>query len=292
MGVGEDFQAFCNNLTINNRGDISARYKAITKRLNIDFWNSFSETEHSLYAGSYGRDTAIRGFSDLDMIFVLPKALYIRYNNYQYNGQSALLQNVRNSILKTYSRTALGGDGQVVVVTLSDGMKFEVVPAFENSDGSFTYRDSNQGGNWKKTNPKPEINTIQLMDTLYKGNLKRLCRMLRAWKNYWDVPMGGLLIDTLAYNFIIGNGEYKERSYFWYDWLSRDYFSYLANQNTNQQYWLAVGSNQYVWRKGLFEYKAKRCYNLAQEAIDYESKGMNWSARQKWKEIYGTAYLS
>lgn len=71
MGVGEDFQTFCNNLTINNWGNISARYKAITKRLNIDFWNSFSETDHSLYAGSYGRDTAIRGFSDLDMIFVL-----------------------------------------------------------------------------------------------------------------------------------------------------------------------------------------------------------------------------
>lgn len=75
--------------------------------------------------------------------------------------------------------------------------------------------------------------------------------MLRAWKNYWDVPMGGLLIDTLAYYFIIGNEQYKERSYFWYDWLSRDCFNYLVNQNTNRRYWLAVGSNQYIRRKGL-----------------------------------------
>lgn len=289
MGIGEDFKTFCNNLTVNNRDDISARYKAITRRLNIDFWNSFSETAHSLYAGSYGRDTAIRGFSDLDMIFVLLEALYIRYKNYQYNGQSALLAKVRNSIKKTYSRTEIGGDGQVVVVTFSDGMKFEVVPAFAKSDGSFIYPDSNQGGNWKKTNPKPEINRIKFMDTLYQGNLKRLCRMLRAWKNYWDVPIGGLLTDTLAYNFFIIS-KYKEKSYFWYDFLSRDCFSYLANQDPSQQYWLAVGSNQYVWRKGLFEYKAKRCYNLAQEAIDYESKGMNWSAKQRWREIYGTAY--
>jgi hypothetical protein len=289
MSVGEDFQTFCNNLTVNNRDDISARYKVITKRLNIDFWNSLSETDHSLYAGSYGRGTAIRGFSDLDMIFVLPRELYVKYNNYLYNGQSALLQAVRNSLLKKYPQTAISGDGQVVVIKFSDGMKFEVVPCFPNDDGSFTYPDSNNSGKWKTTNPKPEINAIGGRDLLCNGNLKQLCRMARAWKNNWYVPMGGLLIDTLAYNFI-NNWEYRKKSYLWYDWMSRDFFFYLANQDRNQIYWKAAGSQQYVWRKGVFEYTAKRCYNLAQEAIDYESRRMKWSARGKWRDIYGKFY--
>ena len=33
--------------------------------------------------------------------------------------------------------------------------------------------------------------------------------MMRAWKNNWSVPIGGLLIDTLAYQFI-ENYKYTE----------------------------------------------------------------------------------
>ena len=291
MGVGEDFRTFCNNLTITNRGQISQRYKAITKRLNTDFWESPSDTDHSRYVGSYGRDTAIRGFSDLDMIFVLPDDLYGRYDRYTHNGQSALLQAVRDSTLKTYPQTDIGADGQVVVVPFTDGMTFEVVPCFVKSDGSYTYPDSNQGGRWRSTNPLPEIEAIADLDKRCNGNLKWLCRMARAWKNQWDVPMGGLLIDTLAHNFM-ADWEYRDKSFVYYDWMSRDFFLYLSERDPSQQYWLAVGSSQFIWRKGPFEYKAKRCHNLAQKAIEYETDGKTRSARQTWREIYGTAYPS
>ncbi len=78
----------------------------------------------------------------------------------------------------------MGGDGQVVVIVFSDGMRFEVVPAFNNKDGSFTYPDSNNGGRWRISNPLPEIAAIQSGNTLWNNNLKRLCRMARimpAW---------------------------------------------------------------------------------------------------------------
>jgi hypothetical protein len=114
--------------------------------------------------------------------------------------------------------------------------------------------------------------------------------MMRAWKNEWSVPMGGLLIDTLAHRFI-KDWKYRDKSFLYYDWMSRDFFEYLANE-PERDYWLAVGSGQYIWSKGKFQYKAKRCYNLAVEAVDHESSGHTWSARQKWREIYGTAYPS
>lgn len=290
MGVGDDFSTFYGNLTIDNRSDISARYKAITKRLNTDFWSSDSDVNNSLYVGSYGRDTAIRGFSDLDMLFELPNSVYWQYERYEGNGQSALLQAVRQSLLRTYSRTDIGADGQVVVVSFDGGMKFEVVPCFMNKDEhSFTYPDSNNDGKWKVTDPKPEIDAIATMDAQCNYNLKRLCRMMRAWKNEWSVPMGGLLIDTLAHNFI-KDWQFKDKSFLYYDWMSRDFTLSLSEEDPNQAYWHAVGSNQLIYRKGSFEYKARQCYNNAVEAINHDAAKDTRSARSKWREIHGTAY--
>lgn len=101
MGLAEWFSVFCSNIRVQNTGTISSRYQAITRRLNTDFWNTTSETSHSLYVGSYGRNTAIDGISDIDMVFELPSELYRQYDGYTGNGQSSLLQAVRNSIQKT-----------------------------------------------------------------------------------------------------------------------------------------------------------------------------------------------
>lgn len=291
MSLSTWFSTFCSNLQVKNPTSISTRYKAITRRLNTDYWITNSDTAHSLYVGSYGRKTAIDGFSDLDMIFRLPYEMYVQYNNYQGNGQSALLQAVRNSIKKTYSVTNIGADGQVILVPFNDGITFEVVPAFINKDDSFTYPDSNSGGSWKTTNPSPEISAIRTRNIYCNNNLVPLCRMMRSWKHKWNVPIGGLLIDTLAYQFIIG-WKNKDKSYLYYDFMCRDFFEYMANQDKNQSYWKAPGSGQYVYSKGDFRYKAKRCYNLSLDAIRYETSTpkMEWSAKQKWREIFGTQF--
>ena len=41
------------------RDTISKRYRTATRAINKEFWNSQSDTQHSLYVGSYGRGTAI-----------------------------------------------------------------------------------------------------------------------------------------------------------------------------------------------------------------------------------------
>lgn len=291
MGLGDWFSTFCKNLQIQDGGTISNRYKAITRRLNTDYWDTTSETAHSLYVGSYGRNTARAGFSDLDMLFQLPYAVWQQYDNYAGNGQSALLQAVRASISKTYSTTSIRADGQVILVPFNDDITFEVVPAFLNKDDSYTFPNANDGGSWKTTNPRPEIAAIRARNTACNCNLVPLCRMIRAWKNKWGVPIGGLLIDTLAYQFS-ENYEYRDKSYYFYDWMCRDQFKLMADQDENQNWWKAPGSGQYVHGKELFQYKAKRCYNLSLEAIEHETADpkREWSAKQKWREIFGTAF--
>ena len=287
MSVASNFEAFCDSLIIGSeiRSTISTRYLAICRRLNLDFWN-MDTTGGGRYVGSYGRNTANSWVSDIDMVFELPWSLYIQYNSYQGNGQSALLQAVKNSIIKTYSNTELKGDGQIVSVRFTDKMIIEVLPVFHNNDGSYTYADSNSGGSWKSTNPVPEINEITTGDNLTNNNLRPLCRMIRSWKYYCSVQINGLLIDTLAYRFLT-NWSYKNNSYLYYDWMSRDFFEFLKNQTTNQTIWYAVGSNQIIYNPDNFRYKATQAYNNAVEAIKYQSDDKEWTSKQKWREIYG-----
>ena len=291
MGLANWFSTFCFNIQVQDGETISIRYKNITRRLNGDFWGSTSDTSHSLYVGSYGRKTAIQGFSDLDMIFELPSSMYQKYDNYISNGQSALLQEVKKSIEKTYSTTSIRADGQVILVPFSDGITFEVVPAFVNNVGSYTYPDANHGGKWGKTNPRPEIEAIRLRNNACNANLIPLCKMMRAWKSKWEVPIGGLLVDTLAYQFI-DTWEFKDKSFLYYDYMCRDFLSFMADQDKNQAYWKAPGSGQFVYGKGLFQWKAKRCYNISLEAIAHETVRpmQEWSAKQKWRGIFGNSF--
>ncbi len=291
MGLADWFGGLGSNIQIDDVGTISRRYRDITRRLNTDFWNTTSDTSHSLYVGSYGRNTAIKGFSDLDMIFELPPALYSRYNSHIGNGQSALLQAVRNSIGKTYTGTRIGADGQVVAVSFLDGITFEVVPVFNNTADTYTFADSNGGGSWKTTNPRAEISAIRTKNTACNGNLVALCRMMRTWKKTWVVPISGLLVDTLAYQFM-ASWTYRAKSRFYYDWMCRDFFAFMKDQPRNQAYWKAPGSGQYVYGKGLFQWKATRCYNIAVEAIGHESAEpkREWSAKRKWREIFGNSF--
>ena len=68
------------------------KLKRIVKTLNKELYDNESEIDHSYIIGSFGRDTAIKGVSDLDVVFALPEDLYYTYNAYTSNGQSALLQ--------------------------------------------------------------------------------------------------------------------------------------------------------------------------------------------------------
>ena len=291
MGLAEWFSGFYINLQIKDGGTISGRYKAITQRLNTDFWNTTSDTAHSLYAGSYGRNTAIQGISDLDVLFQLPYSVYQQYSSHSGNGPSSLLQVVKTSIEKTYSKTSIRADGQVILVPFADGITFEVVPAFLNKDDSYTFPDATGGGSWRVTNPRPEIEAIRQRNSDCNENLVPLCRMMRSWKEKWGVPIGGLLIDTLAYQFI-ETYSYRNKSYLYYDYMCRDFFDWMASQSDSQEWWRAPGSGQYVYGKGLFQYKARRCHNIALDAIAHETAfpKQEWSARQKWREIFGTSF--
>lgn len=287
MSISDIFENFCKSIRIpaTDNEKIINRYHQITKRINLDYYNSSSDTNHSLYIGSYGRDTEIFT-SDIDMLVQLPYEVYKQYDSYSGNGQSALLQDVKNTIAKTYSTTHLKGDGQIVSINWTDNINFEILPAFINSDGSYTYPDSNDGGKWRKTDPKSEISAIKDMNDKCNNNLKNLCRMCRAWKEENSVDIKGITIDVLAYRFL-STYKYNDKSYLYYDYMSRDFFKYLSEIDSEQHSWKVMGSDRYITDYGYFQYKAKQAYNKSLDAINYASENKDNLSINKWKEIYG-----
>ena len=282
MSVSEMFKEFITNLAIQNSEEISGRYGEITRALNKKYRDSESRESNTLQVGSYGRYTAINGISDLDMIYMLPASEWDRFKD---SRQSALLQEVKKAIEVRYPNTNMRGDGQVVVVSFTNHV-VEVVPVFELNDGSFRYPDTNDGGSWKVTKPRAEIKAMKDLNDEKNRNLRRLCKMVRAWKNKHGVNMSGMLIDTLAYNFFNSTDYYDDKSYTYYDWMIRDFFEYISKL-PNQSYYYAPGSNQQVHVKKRFQAKAKKAYNLSLEAIDSEGKvGVN----KKWKRLFGRVF--
>ena len=77
------------------------------------------------------------------------------------------------------------------------------------------------------------------------NNLKNLCRMCRAWKNEKNVDIKGITIDVLAYRFL-STYCYKDKSYLYYDYMTRDFFKYLSEIDINQNSWKVMGSSRYI----------------------------------------------
>lgn len=283
MTVAEMFSEFISNLVITNSETISGRYGEITAALNKQFRDTESKTDNTLQVGSFGRKTAIDGISDLDMLYIMPKTKWDTYN--VRGGQLKLLQDTKAAISARYPSTDVRVDRLVVTVTYTD-FHVEVQPVFEQDDKSYKYPDTKNDGAWKITKPREEMDEIANMDVAKNSNLRRLCKMARAWKNKHGVGMGGLLIDTLAYNFLTATNEYDDKSYLYYDYLSRDFFKYLADEPEKTEY-AAPGSHQRVRVKKRFQGKAKKAYDLCLKAISAE--GQN-NVNDKWKAVYGRPF--
>lgn len=286
MSVADIFKEFLDNLKVDNAEQVSLRYGEITKSLNQKFRDSESTTANTLQVGSYGRYTGIKGISDLDMLYIMPKS---KWDTYKNGKQSQLLTDVKDAIKARYPKTDVRVDRLVVTVTYQN-FHVEVQPVFEETgdDGEsyFQYPDTYNGGSWKVTKPRQEMKAVKDLNDQKNKNLRLLCKMARAWRNKHGVVMGGLLIDTLAFNFLKSTSEYDDKGYIYYDWLSRDFFKYLS-ELPDQDHYKAPGSNQNVKVKKKFQRKAKEAYELCLNAIKAEGSS---NQNDKWKKVYGRPF--
>lgn len=279
MTDAQKFETFLNNIKVDSHEQIDRRYREITKALNKFFRNTESETANSFMIGSYGRYTGIKSISDLDMIYVVPSSLKEKYRGKPYD----LLADTKTAIGNHYSTTLKKVDQCIVSVQFTN-FTFEVQPAFEEEGDDvgpfYKYPYTYEGKNWYIVKPKQEQAAIRNFKT---KNLRLLCKMVRAWKNNSGQKIGGLLIDTLAYNFLNSTTNYDSGGFSLFGYMIRDFFYFLSNQQ-DQAYYLAPGSNQRVNVKKRFQRNAKKAYNLCVEAIE-ESDTLK--SCRIWRKVFG-----
>lgn len=267
--VKDDFNQFISNLQIDNFDDINTSLVGIAKKLNQKYYDN-STTDNYLMVGSMGRNTSIKGESDIDVIYELPDEVFERFDDYESNGQSQLLNEIRDVLKEKYPSTDIKGDGQVVVISFTK-YKIELVPGFKQDNNSYKYPDTHDGGSWKITKPILEIEEANNMINNI-STYRDICQMIREWKANNGVTICGLLIDTLIKDFLDNNPEYKWKSKSDYYELLKSVFKYLSDQDENRKQWNAMGSNQIIENKNFnFIKKSKKAYNKLSNSTDESS---------------------
>ena len=269
MQVKDDFNEFISNLQIDNFDDINTSLEGIAKKLNQKYYDN-STTDNYLMVGSMGRNTSIKGESDIDVIYELPDEVFERFDDYESNGQSQLLNEIRDVLKEKYPSTDIKGDGQVVVISFTK-YKIELVPGFKQDNNSYKYPDTHDSGSWKITKPILEIEEANNMIN-NTSTYRDICQMIREWKANNGVTICGLLIDTLIKDFLDNNPEYKWKSKSDYYELLKSVFNYLSDQDENRKQWNAMGSNQIIENKNFnFIKKGKKAYNKLSNSTDESS---------------------
>lgn len=255
--LAHNFQLYCKNILLQEES-VNKTILEITKKLNSYYYEEQQcDDKHMYVVGSVGRKTAVKNNSDLDLLFDLPKNVFSKFNAYNSNGQTKLLQEVKEILKTRFPQTDIRGDGQVVVLDFNK-YTVELVPAFKQTDNRFKYPDTHNGGSWKYTDPIREQEYSKKMDNNTSGMFFDFCHIIRGWKNKTGFKFKGLLIDSLVYKYFENQCDYYEKDYNNYFDIFKDILSFLSLQDKNQTYWFALGSNQKVYSNGKFIYYAKK----------------------------------
>lgn len=285
MTTAKAFEKLVSNIVLDNDEQLSNRYKSITKKLNQTFRNSDSETDNSLQVGSYGRYTGIKGISDLDMMYIMPDSKWEEYKN----DPSKLFKDTRDALKDHWPNSDIHVDTPVVVLNFVN-FKFEVQSVFKDYEDQddlpfYWFPDTKKGG-YRKTKPKHEQAEMTRFRSVHGDTHRRLCKIMRAWKNTSGLAMSGLLLDTLAYNFLNEKTEFRTIGNSNFDVMSREFFRFLKDQE-KQEYYAALGSRQRVYVKHPFRTKAAKAFQLAEKAIAALDEG---TRQDFWRDIFGNAF--
>lgn len=285
IGVTQRFKTFLSNLqlTADQVSDGETKHAGVRKCLNKYYYETLSETENSFLIGSWAKLTRVRPPRDVDLYFVLPYAVYERFAAYSGNKQSALLQEVKNVLLNTYSTSDMSGDGQVVLVRFNT-INVEIVPAFLLTSGRYYIPNTHDGGSYKETDPNAELSAIQAADKANNYNVRPIVRMMKAWQSNCSVSIKSFHLELLVTEFL-SQSPWRLNSEFYYDWLSRDFFTFLLTKVDGVVY--APGTYEVMFLGNEWKSKCESAQTRAIKACDFEYLDKVPEAGEEWRKIFG-----
>lgn len=277
-------EAFIANLAVTDpqARDGETKQAGVRATLNRHYYKLDSETANSMLTGAWAKHLRVRPPRDVDVLFVLPWDVHDRFQARAGNKQSYLLQEVKDVLAAEYAESDMGGDGQAVVVRFAT-MPVEVVPAFELANGQFWICDANDGGCYRLSDPCAEIAELDASDQANRGVTRHLIRMMKQWQRHCAVPLKSYILERLAIE-LLRTWPY-DRSYFWYDWLIRDYFAHLISRIDGGI--IMPGTGEWIALSDAWAPKARTAYAAASRACEYERENENVLAGAEWQQIFG-----
>lgn len=276
MAIQQQFDEFNENikLTQPQREDAKTKYSGVCKKLHDHFYPS---TEYNgdtkLLFGSYAKHTAIRPMSedqDVDVLFKIPEEIYQQYADYQTGGQSALLQKIRDILLE--SKYALGEKpkawGKVILIKTADGThNVELLPAYENADGTFIIPNSENGGGWDFFDPRAELERFRESNDQTNGLTGSLSRMIKRWSRETpSVSIKSFEIEDFVMSFLAS-----------YDYVGKGHSQIVADFFTHLLRIVDTDNRSYV----------ETAKNRADKALAFEQEGKGEDATAEWKKVFG-----
>ena len=285
MSITKRFSKFLDNIKLTdqqvNAGNTSR--KSVVSVLNSHYWDLNSETDNSIFVGSWGKFTRIRPPRDVDVLFMLPPSVYNRFEMRTGNRQSQLLQEVKGVLESSFPNTAIKGDGPVVKVPFSS-YNVELIPAFKLTSGKYYVCMTDKGGYYKTADYKAESKIIRDSNETSNNKTRHLIRMMKCWQGYCDVPIKSFWIELLVVDFL-KTWKHKDKSMHYYDWMVRDFLKYLEGETNSTVYAPGTGEAMNLGNQWLS--KASTARRRAEKACENESEDPD-TAGEEWQKIFGT----
>ncbi len=267
----EQFEKFLENikLTAAQREDAVAKHTGVCKKLH-DYYYPGTEYDGTtrLLIGSYGKHTHIRPARDIDVIFIMPPEKFAQYDDNQSNKQSQLLNDVRNILQEKYPDTTIRAFGKVVVLEFAETKHdVELLPAWENDDGTFRIPNSENDGSWEQWDPRQEMKRIQDSDA-ETGKTRSLVRMVKKWSENCTAKIKSYEIENKVIAFF-ASGDFAGKEY---PEILKEFFAYFSATVTDPDLRSHVDT----------------ALNRATKACEFEKKedGLG-DAVDEWRKIFG-----
>lgn len=256
-------------LTPSERADAKTKYDGVCSKLHSYYYpNTTYNGDTRLLIGSYGKRTHIRPARDVDVIFVMPPDKFAQYADNRANPQSQLLQDVRSILLEKYPNTPIRAWGKVVRLEFSSpNHQVDLLPAWEQANGTFLIPNSENNGSWDISDPRAEIERIQNSHS-QTSKTRPLIRMIKKWAGECTVNLSSYEIEQSVLSYI--NSSHSNISY---SQVVNDFFGYFKNISTGQ-----VQSH------------LSTAHGRAIKACEFENKGDMLSASAEWIKIFGTSF--
>lgn len=227
--MDEHFELFEKGIRLSSvqRDDVATKFKGVGNSLYKEFYGEGEDKTKRLKIGSHGKKTELRSEDgDIDMIFKISADTLDRYKKHSSNGPAELLRRAKERLKETYSNSSTQHKtwGKVVLVEFVTGYNVEVMPCFEESDGTFTIPNSEDSGSWDKYDPRAEIDNIKQSNDK-TGITRKFIRMAKHWNNQTGETIKSYVIENLCVAFL--DNSYDDQS--WSE-LFESFFSWLPFQ--------------------------------------------------------------